>query len=392
MRVAGLLLCLLFGLSPVAAQGPATVLSPDTAAEWVHFDLTPGNQIRFAMTVNGRGAVAVLDTGVSYTIASQAFAAAIGLKPVVAGRADAIGGSVPLGWAAIETLRLGGLTRTGGRVAVADLKAIATGGSEPVEMLVGSDLLGAHALDIDYDSRRFRLLPSGRLPFTGTSVPLAIAPESGAFISELTIGRQRFRPVIVDTGDGSAVTLSSEAWGPDRHGAAAPFTSAYAFGLGGAIETELTVVPHIRLAGLTARNVEVRVEGKDGFSAQTGTSGRIGSGLLQRYRVLIDPPARRMVLAPGKTVDRTPLKSTSGLLIAYEGQALRVLHVMRNSPAAAAGWRAGERICTIDGAALPPDYPASGMAGWPAGDPGRTVRLGLCDNGGDRALTLARFY
>ncbi|HWK35670.1 aspartyl protease family protein [Sphingomonas sp.] len=391
MRVVGLFLALLFGLSPAVAQAPVTMLSADTAVEWVHFDLTPGNQIRFAMTVNGRDAVAVLDTGVSYTIASQVFADAIGLKPAAAGRADAIGGSVPLGWAPIETLRLGGLTRTGGRIAIADLKAIATGGSDPVEMLVGSDLLGTHALDIDYDSRRFRLLPSGRLPFVGTSVPLTLAPESGAFLSELSIGQQRFRPVIVDTGDGSSVTLSSEAWGPGRHGAT-PFTSAYAFGLGGAIETELTVLPHIRLAGLTARNVEVRVEGKDGFSAQTGTAGRIGSGLLQRYRVLIDPGARRMVLAPGKTVDRTPLKSTSGLLIAHEGHALRVLHVMRNSPAEAAGWRAGERICAIDGAALPPDYLTSSVAAWPAGNPGRTVRLGLCDNGGDRTLTLARFY
>ncbi len=384
-------LALLLAPAPLFAQAPAPKLAADSETRWVAFDLTPGNQIRFKMTVNGRPATAVLDTGVSYTIASTAFATTLGLKPAVAGRAQAIGGSVSLAWAAVESLGLGGLTRAGGRVAVAELKAIATGSAEPVQMLVGADLLAPHALDIDYDGRRFRVLPTGRMPFVGVSVPLGIAPMSGVYVSEVTIGPRRIRPVIVDTGDGSAVTLSRDAWGSTRLPQTG-LTSAYAFGLGGAIETDLSVLPSIKLAGLTARNVELHVERGGGFSAQTGTAGRIGSGLLQRYRVLLDPRAKRMILAAGKTADRMPLKSTSGLLIGYEPGALRVLHVMRNSPAAANGWRAGERICQIDGADVPRNYLASPLSAWPADTPGRVVTLGLCDNGGDRSLTLATFY
>jgi hypothetical protein len=376
---------------PAAAQPPQAALALDSAALWVPFELTPGNQLRFRMAVNGRPATAILDTGVSYTVTSRAFAAALGLKPVASGRAQAIGGTVSLGWAAVEQLSLGGLTRAGGRVAVADLSGIATGTPTPVEVLVGADLLATHALDIDYDQKRFRLLPSGRLPFRGTSIPLGIARGSGVFVSELAVGARRLRPVIVDTGDGSAVTIASEAWTTVRP-PAAKATTAYAVGLGGPIETDLLVLPAIRLGALTARNVEVRVERGGGFSNATGTAGRIGSALLQRYRVLLDPAARRMVLSPGRTADREPLRSTSGLLVSYEQTALRVLHVMRNSPAATGGWKAGERICTIDGADLPADYLTSQLAAWPAGTPGRTVTLGLCDGGGDRVLTLARFY
>jgi hypothetical protein len=377
--------------SPAAVTPPQAVLALDAASPWVPFDLTPGNQLRFRMAVNGRAATAILDTGVSYTVTSRAFAAALGLKPVALGQAQAIGGTVSLGWAAVEQLSLGGLTRAGGRVAVADLSGIATGTPTPVEVLVGADLLAAHALDIDYDQKRFRLLPSGRLPFRGTSVPLAIARGSGVFVSELSVGARRLRPVIVDTGDGSAVTIASEAWTTVRPPAAKE-TTAYAVGLGGPIETELLVLPTVKLGALTARNVEVRVERGGGFSNATGTAGRIGSALLQRYRVLLDPAARRMVLSPGRTADREPLRSTSGLLVSYEQTALRVLHVMRHSPAATGGWKAGERICTIDGTKLPPDYLTSHLAAWPAGTPGRTVTLGLCDGGGDRMLTLARFY
>lgn len=377
-------------IAPVTLS-PKPVLSANSEERWVPFELTPGNQIAFAMTVNGRSATAVLDTGVNFTLASKDFAAALGLRPTALAQATAIGGALPIAWASIETIGVGGLSRTGGRIGVTDLAALATGTPKPVEMVVGADLLAAHALDIDFDNRRFRLLPSGRLPFRGTAVPLGIAAASGTFVVTATVGAASLRPLLLDTGDGSALTVSQEAWKTTRLPDIG-MTSAFAVGLAGPIETDLVVLPAVRLGDLTARNVEVRVEQAAGYSAQTGTAGRIGTGLLGRYRVLLDPAARRMVLAPAKGADAMPLKSTSGLLLSYEGGALRVLHVMRGSPAAATGWSAGERICTIDGAPLPADYRTSPLGRWPAGTPGRTVRLGLCDRGPERSLTLAAFY
>jgi hypothetical protein len=198
MRV--LLAALLLALTaPISAQAPPApvTLAPDAEARWVPFALTPGNQIRFQMLVNGRPATAVLDTGVSFTVASSEFARTAGLKLGAAGNAEAIGGRVPVTWASVDALSLGGLSRVGGRVAVTDLKAVATGGGAAIDLLVGADLLGHAALDIDYDAGRFRLLPSGRMPFRGTSVPLSLARASGVYLSEVTIGARRLRPVIV---------------------------------------------------------------------------------------------------------------------------------------------------------------------------------------------------
>ena len=61
------------------------------------------------------------------------------------------------------------------------------------------------------------------------------------------------------------------------------------------------------------------------------------------------------------------------------------------APAAAAGWRSGDEICTIDDTPVPSDYATSPLARWSVDTPGRRVRLGLCD-GTTRTLTLARFY
>ena len=375
---------------PLAQPTGTATLARDAEARWVSFDLTPGNQMRFTMAVDGRPATAILDTGVSYSVLSRRFADNARLKVRPGGNATAIGGVVDIGWAATRSVALGGLTRRGGGLTVATLPALATGSAQPVDLLVGRDLTGGYALDIDYALRRFRLLPSGRMPFRGLAAPLAISPERLVYVSELTLGTSRLRPMVVDTGDGSAVTVTSGGWA--RSGLTAmPTTTAISFGLAGAVTSTIGVAPELRLGELTARNVELRIEPAGGFSETIGVAGRIGSGFLQNYRVLLDPTAGRMVLSPGIDADKPPLRSTSGLLVGVDRDRLRILHVMRGGPAEASGWRAGETICRIDGQPVPRDYATSPVAAWSAGAPGRTVALGLCE-GGERRLTLRQFY
>jgi hypothetical protein len=365
------------------AAPPAIHLAADSEARWVQFDLTPGNQIRFRTLLNGRWVDALLDTGVTDSAITTRFARAAGLKPLVAGRADAIGGSVALSWTGIDRIEVGGLVRTGGRVAIIDADPRVTG-SAPVDLFIGSDLLARHALEIDYDAQRFRLLPSGRLPFRGVTLPLRLSERSGLYLSELDLGGRNLRPVIVDTGDGGMVSLTRSVWRASAPGAVRT-TTAIAWGLGGVVESEVAVLPALRIAGLAAE-VELRVEPDTGFSARKGAAGRIGGGLLRRHRVLLDPRAGRMVLAAGERAGWPVTRSTSGLMVAQDGDRLRVIHVMRNSPAAATGWRPGTLICAVDGAPV-----ASAARDWTIGTPGRRVRLTLCD-GGERTLTLARFY
>lgn len=382
-----ILLAAMLGLAaPVdrVAAAPAVLhLAPDSEARWVSFELTPGNQIRFRTMLNGRWVDALLDTGVTDSAVTTRFARAAGLKPLVAGRADAIGGSVALSWTGIDRVEVGGLVRTGGRVAIIDADPRVTGDA-PVDLFVGADLLAGHALEIDYDAQRFRLLPSGRLPFRGTTLPLRLAERSGLYVADIALSGRTARPVIVDTGDGGMVSLTRSTWlaNPAR---ATRTTTAIAWGLGGAVESEVAILPGFPATGHVAE-IELRVEPDSGFSARKGAAGRIGGGLLRRHRVLLDPRAGRMVLAAGSRADWPVMRSTSGLMVAPDADRLRVLHVMRSSPAATAGWRVGTLICAVDGKA------ASGAPReWATGTPGRRVRLTLCD-GSDRTLTLASFY
>ena len=379
-------------LATAPSRAPVDTLAPDAESHWVPFDLTAGNQIRFTMTLGGRRVTAILDTGVSMSVLSRAYATANDLRVTEEGRADVIGGTLTVGKTPITTLTLGGLTRRGGALLIADLPAAATGGGHDgaaaVDLLVGRDLTAPYALDIDYQARRFRLLKSGRMPFAAPSAPLSIAPDRQLYVTTAALAGRPLRPMVVDTGDGAAVTVAAPAWA--AAGGPPGATTTISYGLAGPVVSDVAIVPVLTIGQVAARDVEVRIEGAGGFSETIGTAGRIGSGFLQRYRVLLDPGAGHMLLR-AESAARTPDRSTSGLLLGLAGNRLKVLHVMRGGPAAAAGWREGDMICAVDGIAVTPGYIGTPMARWPTGTPGRAVQLAMCD-GTKRTLTLRRFY
>jgi predicted aspartyl protease len=339
------------------------------------------------MTVDGRAATGILDTGFSQSVISRRWAREAGLRITEGGVGLGIGGSVAIGQTSGRTLVIGGLTKTGGRLGVLDLPDSATGNTA-IDVVIGGDLLRQYALDVDFAQRRFRLLPSGRLPFAGQSAPLSIRGQ--LYISEMRIGTTRLRSMIVDTGDGATIAMSAEAWA--SLGAARPATTTtVSYSVAGPVQSDLTVLSEVAVGDASLRQAETLIEASGGFSARMGASGRIGTGFLQHFRVLLDPGAGRMVMAATADTGRAPLRSTSGLLLGAEQDRLRVLHVMRGSPAAAGGWKPGEEICGVDGAVISVGYNSNPIAMWPAGVPGRVVKLRLC-GGATRALTLARFY
>jgi hypothetical protein len=371
---------------PIAEQAIENWLANDSEARWVPFTLTSGNQIRFIASVDGRPVGAILDTGVSDSAMSRRLSPRQAPRGARAATANAIGGSVAIGWTSSPRVVFGGLDHRGGKIAVVDAPGDATGG-EAIDLFVGRDLLAGFALEIDYDAGRFRLLPSGRMPFRGVRVPLTVGGAAPTYLSELTIGGRRTR-MIVDTGDGNAVTLSAATW--RTLASPARVTTTLSYGIGGMSVTELAVDPALPLGPLPAQPTEVAIEPDGGYSQSAGVSGRIGNGLLQRYHVLLDPGAGQMVLAPGRLTGAQPPRSTSGLLLRRDGDRLNVVHVMRGGPAADTGWRTGDMICSVDGATIG-RVPGEASLSWPVGPAGRTVQLGLCD-GRSRALTLRNFY
>jgi hypothetical protein len=140
----------------------AHVGGPGTA---IPFTIAPSRPLTLVrVTINGRGPfLMALDTGASTTLLSPALAQAAGVTASQTAQLGGAGGTTAdgarLGRAQI---RLGGLTRDGQAVAVADvLGPIRQVAGAPIEGVLGADMFRSGRITIDYGSNRLWFEESG---------------------------------------------------------------------------------------------------------------------------------------------------------------------------------------------------------------------------------------
>lgn len=131
----------------------------------VAFTIAPSRPLTLVqVTINGRGPfLMALDTGASTTLLSPALAQATGVTTAQAVQLGGAGGTTAggarLGQAQI---RLGGITRNGQTVAVADVLApIRQVAGAPIEGVLGADMFRSGRITIDYGTNRLWFEESG---------------------------------------------------------------------------------------------------------------------------------------------------------------------------------------------------------------------------------------
>ena len=376
----------------VPASAPAQRAAAAASAEtgWIAFRPAPYSVILFDMRLDGQPVRAVLDTGATRSVVAAALAQRLGLALHSARTVEATGGRVSLPTAAGIRLEMGTLVARDMEIGVGDLAALNVSLGQPFDLILGMDVLGRAALEIDYAAGRFRLAPSGSDLPGAASFPLRFSPDHVSHWIEAPLaGAARMR-LHIDTGDDGFLKMTEAAAARlDRRGA--PTTSFASRGLGGLVIEGLFVMPRLTVGPLAVPDVPVTIEGPGGFSASRGVDGIVGMSLLGRFHAMLDFPAGRARLqADPRPAPPTP-RSSTGLQFDFRDGRLEVIHVMANGPAAAAGWHAGDCIGAVDGIPVANVDRDRRTAGWSRAAPGRIVTLTMCD-GSTRALTLARFY
>ena len=131
----------------------------------VPFTIAPSRPLTLVhVTINGRGPfLMALDTGASTTLLSPALAEAVGITTTQTAQLGGAGGTTA-GGARIGRARiqLGGLTRDGQTVAVADvLGPIRQVAGARIEGVLGADMFRSGRITIDYGTNRLWLEESG---------------------------------------------------------------------------------------------------------------------------------------------------------------------------------------------------------------------------------------
>jgi len=339
--------------------------------------------------LNGHKLLAVLDTGAEISVVDSSVARDIGLK---AGGSYRITGSngkqAPALKAPVDRLAIGGFIRRGGVVAIADLGPMQQGVPQPFQMVLGADVLSQVALFVDRDDRILVILP-GNAKGAGSAMtaPLNIRQPGNIFMTKVSVDGHPL-DLRLDTGADDEIALHETSWAKIVPPTARSTTIAAASVAG------VWVGPMVRLSDVkigTQSIGDAIATQVAGAAADAQADGMLGMGILSRYTFFLNPQTGVMALAAPKKSVPPRRETMTGLQGLPTDEGLVVIHVMARSPAEAAGIKAGERICTIDGETVRAAWAGTPKNDWMTGPEGKTVTLGRCAGGSVR-LTLQRFY
>jgi hypothetical protein len=323
----------------------------------------------------------VFDTGAGFLALDSRFAVTLGILDSIAPRSIAVAQRplprLTIGGLAIDQLAPVLLFRSSllGRVTEREIMG-----------LIGYRVVRDRAVWVDYGARRLALVPASTdqemvdaEAIAGSRRLLQAGLSSGAIpcrfrmtedgkvllrvrVTPMSGGRATpWLTLVLDTG-ASKTTLFEDVLQPLTD------TRKWRPVMKGLIAPTLVATTTARLC--RARRVEVR--GSSGTAQAEGVDvalvsnpmardleqlagepvhGLIGYSFLQRFRVACDYPRRVLWLdpTPGIGADRSPTPAHVGVQIERDGEAVRVVAVVEDSPAARAGIVAGDEVISVDG-------------------------------------------
>ncbi len=386
-------------LDPASACGAGISASPDSevrdgpagTAAVVPISVE-GGEVIVDVSIDGRGPFPMMfDTG-GHNVVTPETAAAVGLE-VTGGAKGRGSGETDLSaaFARARQLRVGKAELLDQPLLVFPLPRFFTdrGNRPPLAGFVGYELLTAFAVRLDYEGRTLTLTPlhdfrpegaGERMPFdfadTSPTVPAAVDRIPGKFV--------------IDTGSTGALALHRRF--VEVHGLAARHPAALRVkgaGADGLFETIVTRFDRFEIAGADIERpaTQFPAGGRSGLP-WTDVDGSVGYEILRQFVVTFDYGRRELWLERSPAFGAKTTLGRSGFqAVKLDSPEFRVVTVLPNTPADAAGIAVGDVITEIDGVSSA----AIGQAEFgelmrrPDGTP---VHLNVIRNGNPRPVAL----
>jgi predicted metalloprotease with PDZ domain len=88
---------------------------------------------------------------------------------------------------------------------------------------------------------------------------------------------------------------------------------------------------------------------KTGVFADPAVAGSIGTGVLRRFRMIVDYAHKRLVLVPNPATNTADLYDRAGIRIGRHGAQFAIFDVVARGPGDRAGLRIGDIVTAING-------------------------------------------
>lgn len=224
---------------------------------------------------------------------------------------------------------------------------------EKVDGILGYTFFSRYLVRVDYDSCRLEIYSNGpvRYPKGGYLMKpyLVGLPMTEGRLSD---GRDVNSRFYFDTGAGlcllfsSSFTADSAIFGPKKKRP----VRAEGAGLGGKKEMQLTTLKNFSIGPFRFRQIPTYVfDDNTDVTNYPQLGGLIGNDLLRRFNVILNYARSEIYLVPNGAYNQPFDYSYSGVTIALIGGKIVVTDVMKESPAARAGFREGDIVLKVNG-------------------------------------------
>lgn len=269
----------------------------------VQFDLVGGASpvILVPTFVNDRGPYNFLfDSGATHSTISPELASSLGIHPGSGVQVFGAGGAVQLSFTQVRSIAVGSARQEMPQVFIAgDLERIGATIKVRVDGLIGFDFMKDFRVTLDYQRNVLRLeqVPESRDGNNHSAdILFLLTPADPFMLLQAFVNGQGPFPFALDTGAGRTVLATELAQRLNIRSDA----GKAGLGLGGNMEVTRATLESLTVGDATVRNHAAIVGAfLDAISTAAGAKldGIIGNNFLNQFRVTIDYPQRRLVLA-----------------------------------------------------------------------------------------------
>ena len=221
---------------------------------------------------------------------------------------------------------------------------------EKIDGIIGYSFLSRYIVHIDYDSLQISVHTKGRIKYPRGGFlmrPFIVnIPVAQASVRDVNEVSSRF---YFDTGAGMCILLSTDFVGDSmRLSSRKKWVASQAEGLGGKAPMRQGVLKQVKIGPYKFRNVPAYIFEDDyNITSYPYLGGLLGNDLLRRFNLIINYEKRDIHLLPNSHFRDQFDYSYTGLGMYVIDGVIRVVDVMKNSPAEKAGFLSSDIIMSV---------------------------------------------
>ncbi|MBA4166048.1 MAG: aspartyl protease family protein [Chitinophagaceae bacterium] len=249
-----------------------------------------------------------------------------------------------------NTLRLPGLKVDSLDFHINDYDLLTSVYGEKIDGIIGYSFLSRYIVHINYDSLKISVHTKGRIKYPRGGYlmkPFIVnIPVTNAQVKDINEVNSRF---YFDTGAGMCVLLSSDFVEDSMMlRTKRKWYVSQAEGLGGKAPMKQGVLRQIRVGPYKFKNIPAYIfDDEYNITSYPYLGGLIGNDLLRRFNLILNYDKRDIHLLPNSHFREQFDYSYTGLGMYVVDGVIKVVDVMKNSPAEKAGFRSDDIIMAV---------------------------------------------